>query len=92
MMANNATLKRFFFHTQISSENVTTLNAHNLLLPSVQDDSAIMIAANASYSLQLIVESFSTGAKQDAPVTICNDSFKFIDASASEGARFALYL
>jgi hypothetical protein len=32
---------------------------HNLLLPSIQDDSAIMMATHASYSLQLIVNFIS---------------------------------
>jgi hypothetical protein len=39
---------------------------------------AIMTATNSNYSLQLIVESFSTGANQVAPATI--------DMLASEGA------
>ena len=58
----------------------------NLLLLSVQDDSAIMLATHAIYSLQLIVESFSTEAKQVASATIHNDLFKLILALASEGA------
>jgi hypothetical protein len=40
----------------------------------------------------LIVESFFTGAKQVAPVTIHNNLFKLIVALASEGARFAPYI
>ncbi len=64
----------------------------NLLLHPIQDDSAIMIATNDSYSLQLIDESFSTGAKQVPPATISNDSFKLIDALASKGAIFAPYI
>jgi hypothetical protein len=63
MPANNATLKSLLVHSQTGSAITMTLNAHNLFLPPIQDDSAIMIATNASYSLQLIVESFSTGAK-----------------------------
>ena len=48
---------------------------------------AITTATNGHYSLQLIVESFSTGANQVAPATtICNDYFKLIDMLASEGA------
>ncbi len=39
---------------------------------------AIMTATNGDYSLQLLVESFSTGANQVAPATI--------DMLASEGA------
>jgi hypothetical protein len=64
----------------------------NLVLPSIQDDSAIMMATHAGYSLQLIVESFSMGAQQVAPATICNNSPKLIDALASEGAIFAPYI
>jgi hypothetical protein len=64
----------------------------NLLLLSVQDDSAIMLATHAICSLQLIVESFSTGAKQVALVTIHNNLFKLIVALASEGARIASYI
>jgi hypothetical protein len=48
---------------------------------------AITTATNVDYSLQLIVESFSTGANQVAPaMTICDDSFKLIDTLASEEA------
>jgi hypothetical protein len=50
-----------------------------------------MMATHAIYSLQFIVESFSTGAKQVALATICNDLFKLIVALASEGAMFARY-
>jgi hypothetical protein len=64
----------------------------NLLLLSVQDDSAIMLATHAICSLQLIVESFSTEAKQVALVTIHNDLFKLIVALASEGAPFPPYI
>jgi hypothetical protein len=66
--------------------------AQNLLLPTVQDESAIMMAAYAGHSLQLIVESFSMEAQQVAPVTIRNQSFKLINALASEGALFAPYI
>jgi hypothetical protein len=57
-----------------------------------------MKATNAHFSLQLIVESFSTGVKQVASATIRIDSFKFEEAStldktpielASQGAQFA---
>jgi hypothetical protein len=48
---------------------------------------AISTATNGDYSLQLIVESFFTGANQVAPaMTICDDSFKMIVTLASEGA------
>ena len=72
----------------------------NLLLPFNQDNSAITIssllmprdsvrpefstATNATFSLWLIIESFSTIAKQVAPATICIDSFTLINMLASE--------
>jgi hypothetical protein len=93
--ANNATIKSesLLLHDQFSSAILTTrIHAQNLLLLPVRDNSAIMIATNASSSLQLIVESFSTGAKQVAPATIWNNSFKLIDALASEGATIASYI
>jgi hypothetical protein len=92
--ANNATIKSesLLLHAQISSAITTALNAQNLLLLSVQDDSAFMMATHIIYSLQLIVESFSTGAKQVAPAPICNDLFKLIVALASKGATFAPYI
>jgi hypothetical protein len=62
------------------------------LLPPIRDDPAITTATNANFSLQLIVESFFTGAKQVTPATICNNSFKMIDTLASEGAIFAPYI
>ncbi len=47
---------------------------------------AITTATNGDFSLQLIVESLSTGTDhQITPATICNDSFKLIDMLASEG-------
>jgi hypothetical protein len=92
--ANNATIKSesLLLHGQIGSAIMVALNARSLLLLSVQEDSVIMMATHAIYSLQLIVESFSTGAKQVAPVTICNNSFKLIVALASKGAIFAPYI
>ncbi len=57
-----------------------------------QNAPSITTGTNATFSLQLIVETFSTGAKQVAPATICDDSFKLIDALASEGAIFASYI
>jgi hypothetical protein len=67
--ANNATIKSksLLLHARIGSAITMALNAQNLLLLSVQDNSAIMMATHVIYSLQLIVESFSTGAKQVAP-------------------------
>jgi hypothetical protein len=41
----------------------------SLLLFCVKDAPAITTATNATFSLQLIVESFSTGAEQVAPTT-----------------------
>ena len=64
----------------------------SLLLPRDLECPAITTATNATFSLQLIVESFSSGAKQVAPATILDDSFKLIDTLASEGARFAQIL
>jgi hypothetical protein len=51
-----------------------------------------MLVTHTIYSLQLIVESFSAGAKQVAPATIHNKLFKLIVALASEGACFAPYI
>jgi hypothetical protein len=50
-----------------------------------------MTALLANFSLQLIVESFSTGAKQ---ASVCNDSLKLIVnvIPASEGAATFLYI
>jgi hypothetical protein len=55
--ANNPTIKSesLLLHAQIGSAITTALNMQNLLLPSIQDNSAIMIAMNATYPLQLIV-------------------------------------
>ncbi len=92
--ANNATAKseNLLLHAQIGSAITAALNAQNLLLLSIREDSAIMLAMHAIYSLQLIVESFSTGTKQVAPATIHNNLFKLIVALASERARFAPYI
>jgi hypothetical protein len=50
-------------------------------------NTAIMIAMNGDFSLQLTVASFSTDDNQVAPATtICNNFFKLIDTSANEGA------
>ncbi len=90
--ANNATIKSesLLLHAQIGSALTTALNAQNFLLLS--DDSANMMATHAIHSLQLIVESFSTGVKQLAPATICNNLFKLMVALASKGAIFAAYM
>jgi hypothetical protein len=73
-------------------QNNPAITISSLLLPPVRDDPAITTATNVDFSLQLIVESFSMGAEQVAPATICNNSFKLIDALASEGAIFAPYI
>jgi hypothetical protein len=53
---------------------------------------AITTATNGDYSLQLIVESFYTGANQVAPATtICDDSFKLIDMVASHYHTLAVH-
>jgi hypothetical protein len=90
--ANNARIKSesSLLHARFGSAILTTrIHMQNLLLLSVQDNSAIMMVTHTSYSLQMIVESFSKGAQQVAPATICNHFFKLIDALASEGALFA---
>jgi hypothetical protein len=92
---NNETIKSesLLLHARFGSAIATAqIHVQNLLLPSVQDDSAMMMETHAGYSLQLIVESFSMGAQQVAPATIHNHSFKLIDALASEGALFAPYI
>jgi hypothetical protein len=55
--------------------------ASSLLLFCVKDAPAIMMVTHADYSLQLIIESLFTGAKQVASATIPNKSFKLIDVS-----------
>jgi hypothetical protein len=74
------------FGSAIMTARIHTLN---LLLPSVQDNSAIMMATHASFSLQLIVESFLMGAQQVAPATIRIGLFKLIDVLTSDRAIFA---
>jgi hypothetical protein len=77
--ANNATIKResLLFHAQFGSA-ITTARVHtqNLLLPSVQDNSAIMMATHTSYSLQLIVDLISI--KQSSTNIINGDCSKLI--------------
>jgi hypothetical protein len=94
---------------QDNSAIMTATHAQNLLLFLVRNDPAITIsslllphgfarpaittAMNGDFSLQLIVESLSTGAHHlVAPATILDDSFKLIDVLASEGAMFAPYI
>ncbi len=79
--ANNSAVKSdsLLLHAQFGSAILTArIHAQNLLLPSVQDNSAIMTVTHAGYSLQLIVKSFSMGAQQVAPATILNHSFKLL--------------
>jgi hypothetical protein len=63
--ANNARIQSesLLRHAQNGSAITTALNARNLLLLPIQDNSAIMMVTHTIYSLQLIVVSFSTGAK-----------------------------
>jgi hypothetical protein len=70
---------------------MTAIHTH-LFPPVCQDNSAIMMATHASYSLQLLVELFSMGAQQVVSATIRNHLFKLIDALTSEGAIFAPYI
>jgi hypothetical protein len=58
----------------------------SLLLFCIKDAPAIMTALLANFSLQLIVESISTRAKQ---ASVYSDSFKLIDTLDSEGAQAA---
>jgi hypothetical protein len=80
---------------------MTATHAQNILLFLVQNDlmphdfarPAITTATNGDFSLQLIVESLSTGAHHlVTPATILDDSFKLIDVLALEGAMFAPYI
>jgi hypothetical protein len=59
----------------------------SLLLFCVKDAPAIMMAPLANFLLHLIVESFSMGAEQVTPATICNDFFKLFNKLLSEGAQ-----
>jgi hypothetical protein len=67
----------FLLHDEDNSETM----ASSLLLFCIKDAPAIMMATHANYSLQLIVESLFTGAKQVVSATIPNKSFKLIDVS-----------
>jgi len=81
-LANNETLNLLlpFNH------NNSAITISSLLLPCNSARPAITTATNATFSLQLIDESFFSGAEQVAPATIHNNSFKLIDMFASEGA------
>jgi hypothetical protein len=103
------TLSLLLPFNQDNSAITTATHAQNLLLFFVRNDPAITIsslllprdferpaittATNGDFSLQLIVESLSTGTDhQVAPATILDDSFKLIDVLASEGATFAPHI
>jgi hypothetical protein len=57
----------------------------SLLLICAKDTPAIVTVPLANFSLQFIVESFSTRAKH---VSVYSNSFKLIVALASEGALY----
>jgi hypothetical protein len=67
-------------------QNNPAIVISSLLLPRDFECPAIMTATNGNFSLQLIVKSFFTGAKQVASATICIDSFKLIDTLVFEEA------
>jgi hypothetical protein len=87
--ANYATKKNLLL---FFIQNDPAITISSLLLPRDSALPAIMTTMNATFSLQLIVELFSTGAEQVASATIRDDFFKLIDALASEGAIFAPYI
>jgi hypothetical protein len=78
--ANYAT-PRCLLLSPVSNGTAITMTNSSFLLFCVKDAPAIMKATHANYSLQLIVESLFTGAKQVASATIPNKSFKLIDVS-----------
>jgi hypothetical protein len=69
----------------ILTQNNPAIIISSLLLPCNFEHPAITTEMNANFSLHLIVESFSTGAKQVTTASICNNSFKLINTLASEG-------
>ncbi len=89
----NAAIKSesLLLHAQFGSAiTAARIHAQNLLLTSVRDNSAIMMATHAGYSLRLIVGSSTMGAQQVAPAAIRNCSFKLIDALASEKLKVTM--
>jgi hypothetical protein len=82
----------FLLRNEDNSETMTS----SLLLFCVKDALAIMMATFANFSLQLIVETPSLLLLRDferpAITAVMNGSFsfKFIVASHSEGAQFAV--
>ena len=90
-MTNNANPKLqlvveclFLLRNKDNSETIIS----SLLLFCVKDAPAIMMAPLANFPLQLIVKSFSMGAEQVIPATICDDFFKLFDTLVSEGEAF----
>ena len=73
--ANYATSRNLLLFF-VQSNPVITISS--LLLPHNFTRPAITTATNDDFSLQLIVESFSTGAEQAASTTICDDTSKLI--------------
>jgi hypothetical protein len=66
-------------------QNNPAIMISSLLLPRNFKHPEITTVMNANFSLQLILELFSTRAKQVATASICDNSFKLIDMLASEG-------
>ena len=64
---------------QFLIRNDPVITISSLLLPCNFALPAIMTATNDDFSLQLIVESFSTGAEQATSATILDDTSKLID-------------
>jgi hypothetical protein len=88
--ANYATPKNLLL---LFNQDNSAITISSLLLPCDFARPAITTATNATFSLQLIFESLSTGAHHlVAPATILDNSFKLIDILASEGAMFAPYI
>jgi hypothetical protein len=73
--ANNATLKNLLL--PFNQDN-SAIMISSLLPPRDSIRPAIMTATNATFSLQLIVESIFTGVEQVAPATVRDDSFELI--------------
>jgi hypothetical protein len=65
------------FNQDNSAMTTTLAHAQNLLLPSVQDNPAIMMATHAEYSLQLIVESLFLLCGKDNSETMASSLLLF---------------
>ena len=87
-MANYATPRNLLL---FFVRNNPAITISSLLLHCDFARPAITTPTNSDFSLQLIVEPFSTGAEQVTPTTIRNDSFKLIDVLSLEGAICAPY-